>query len=197
MNGRSHSWGRWCGAGSRGPSLGRTGRVPEAQAGPWGWVPEVPGPEVEPSPRRGVAAVRTAAGPAWPRTQAGPGIPAPRSPSRQLGPRPREEGSRNPRCSLAPARPGAARPSQPPPSTSRSLTEVVHGGTAGAGGLLGVALAARPGAAPLSPATFPPRASARNGTRRRRARPAPASTRAPPPARGRPREQVGPAPCAR
>ena len=115
-----------------------------------------------------------------------------------------------------PHRPGAAHLSLPTPSASRSLTEVVHGGAAGAGSRLGVALAARPGAAPHRRATFPPRASARNGTRRRRARPRPprvpppappASTRAPPPPRAPPvvaparllvppREHAGPAPAA-
>lgn len=201
MRGGSHSGGGDVVQAVEGPSLGRTGRVPEVQAGPygwsgrWGWVPEVRGPEVGPSPRRGLAAVKTAARPAWPGTQAQPGIPAPRNPSIQRaepGPGSPGAGSRGPRRSLAPARPGAARPSQPPPSASRSLTEVVHGGTAGAGSRLGVPLSARPGAAPLCPTTFPPRASAGNGTRRRRARPAPASTRAPPPPAVAPGSKLAP-----
>lgn len=95
------------------------------------------------------------------------------------------------RHSLARARPARGRAPFAVSSLGlRSLTEVVHGVAAGAGNRLRVALTARPRAAPFRRATFPPRASARNGTRRRRACPrpprapppaAPASTRAPPP----------------
>lgn len=175
---------------------------PYGWSGRWGWVPEVRGPEVGPSPRRGLAAIRTAARPAWPGTQAQLGIPAPRNPGIQRaesGRGPPGAGSRGPRRSLAPAQPGAARPSQPPPSASRSLTEVVHGGTAGTRSRVGVPLSARPGAAPLRPATFPSRASARTGTRRRRARPRPPCA-PPPPAvapgskQAPPREHATPAP---
>ncbi|XP_007936407.2 NAD-dependent protein lipoamidase sirtuin-4, mitochondrial [Orycteropus afer afer] len=62
--------------------------------------------------------------------------------------------SRGPRRPLALARPRAARPSLLPPSASRSLTEVVHGGAAGAGIRLGFALTARRGLRISAPQLF-------------------------------------------
>lgn len=137
----------------------------------------------------GVAAVSTAAGLAWDSGPAQDPVPPSRGwPEPEPGPGPQRVGFSPPLArSLAPAPargPGPRAPRCLLPQPLQSLTEVVHGGgAAGAGSRLGVALAARPGAAPRRRATFPPRASARNGTRRRR--------------RARPHPLYGPPPRAR
>lgn len=112
----------------------------------------------------------------------------------------REERPAQSRAAGTAAQPGARvgsaaagpRPLRPPPP---ALTEVVHGWSSDAGPRLDVALAARLGAAPRRPATFPLPASARNGTRCRAASSATAATTAAAAARARGR--LATPPCAR
>lgn len=152
----------------RGNSL--RNRVREAAVRRWGWGSEVRVPQLRrtsaggarrrpPWRTRRVPEPNVASGSLGDAAKRGSRSPGPQAPQPSRAP----GWDRKPQSPLAAAGPWPLR--LPPPA----LTEVVHGRSVDAGPRLTVALVDRPGAAPLRPATFPPPASARNGTRCRAA----------------------------